>query len=313
MGKAAMCIKMLEILNTGKIYKVSEIADILETNSRNIGEYRKELEECGYYIETIPGRYGGYKLKDNSIIPSLKLTEEEKEAIIDGFNILMSKKDFLKKNLYSKAIGKIASRIELPEDNENLMIVDHYLLSMNEKDINDRFHFIDKAIKEKRVISIDYSSIKNGNKTHILHPYKLFNFNNAWFFLAYSPEVGEVWYFKINRIKNYKMLDETFKVWKNFKAEDYFDANGFKNNGEFIHVKFIAKGIRKQLVKERIYGKNQKVEENDDDTVTVTLDMQNEDQVVYFILGWGEDVTLLEPQSIIDKVKNIASEIAKKY
>ena len=95
MGKAAMCIKMLEILNTGKIYKVSELADILETNSRNIGEYRKELEECGYYIETIPGRYGGYKLKDNSIIPSLKLTEEEKEAIIDGFNILMSKKDFL--------------------------------------------------------------------------------------------------------------------------------------------------------------------------------------------------------------------------
>ena len=184
---------------------------------------------------------------------------------------------------------------------------------MNEKDINDRFHFIDKAIKEKRVISIDYSSIKNGNKTHILHPYKLFNFNNAWFFLAYTPEVGEVWYFKLNRIKNYKMLDETFKAWKNFKAEDYFDANGFKNNGEFIHVKFIAKGIRKQLVKERIYGKNQKVEENDDDTVTVTLDMQNEDQVISFILGWGEDVTLLEPQSIIDKVKNIASEIAKKY
>lgn len=94
MGKAAMCIKMLEVLNTGRIYKVSELADILETNSRNISEYRKELEECGYYIETIPGKYGGYRLESSRIIPSLKLTDEEKESIIDGFNFLMKKRIF---------------------------------------------------------------------------------------------------------------------------------------------------------------------------------------------------------------------------
>lgn len=45
MGKAALCIRMLQILNSGKIYKVSELADLLETNPRNILEYKKELDE----------------------------------------------------------------------------------------------------------------------------------------------------------------------------------------------------------------------------------------------------------------------------
>lgn len=56
MGKAAMCIKMLQMLNSGRIYKVSELADLLETNPRNVIEYKKELEEAGYYIITLLSR-----------------------------------------------------------------------------------------------------------------------------------------------------------------------------------------------------------------------------------------------------------------
>lgn len=41
MGKSALCIRMLQILNSGKIYKVSELADLLETNPRNILENKK--------------------------------------------------------------------------------------------------------------------------------------------------------------------------------------------------------------------------------------------------------------------------------
>ncbi len=68
MGKAAMCIRMLQILNTGRIYKISELADLLDTNPRNILEYKKELEEVAgetnhsFFIETVPGRYGDIDL-----------------------------------------------------------------------------------------------------------------------------------------------------------------------------------------------------------------------------------------------------------
>lgn len=313
MGKAAMCIKMLEILNTGRVYKVSELADFLETNSRNIVEYKKELEECGYYIDSTPGRYGGYKLEKNNIIPVLRLMPEEKNCFIEAYNFLMTKRDFLKKKLYSKTIGKISSSIQLLENSNDLLIVDHYQLTMTESEIKERYDFIEDAIKKKNAVRIEYQSIKNGDKIHILHPYKLFLFNNAWFFLAWNPEIGEIWYFKLNRIKNWKMLNEKFKVISGFKAEDYFDSNGFRNNGQYIHIEFLAKGIRKHLLKERQYGKNQVVTEIDDEQIKVSLDMQNENQIVSFILGCGTDVVLLSPDYLVNKVKNKAIEIKNQY
>ena len=313
MGKAAMCIKMLEMLNTRRTYKISELADMLETNSRNIVEYKKELEECGYYINSIKGRYGGYKLDENYVIPALKLLPDEKDSIIEAFNFSMTKKDFLKKKSFTSAIGKISSSIQLPEIKTNILSIDHYQLTMAEEDIRVRYEFIEKAIKTKHVIEIEYQSIKNGYKTHELHPYKLFIYNNSWFFLAWNPEVGDVWYFKLNRIAKWKMLNKTFEVWKSFKAEDYFDGNGFKNNGEFIHVKLIAKGVRKSLLKERVYGKNQVLTDLEDGTTLVSLDMQNEDQIISFVLGCGVDVKVLEPESIINKLKSIISEMQKIY
>lgn len=313
MGKTAMCIKMLEILNTGRVYKVSELADFLETNPRNIVEYKKELEECGYYIESIPGRYGGYKIEKNNVIPALKLMPEEKDCFLEAYNFLMSKNDFLKKGVYSKTIGKISSTIQLPENTNDLLVVDHYQLTMNESEIKERYDFIETAIKKKLAVEIEYRSIKNGDKVHVLHPYKLFLFNNTWFFLALNPEVGEIWYFKLNRIKKWKTLNEKFRVIRGFKVEDYFDGSGFRNNGQYIHVELLAKGIRKHLLKERQYGKNQVVTEINDDQVKVSLDMQNEDQIVSFILGCGTDVVLLSPEYLVNKVKNKAIEIKNQY
>ena len=184
---------------------------------------------------------------------------------------------------------------------------------MNESEIKERYDFIETAIKKKLPVEIEYQSIKNGDKVHVLHPYKLFLFNNTWFFLALNPEVGEIWYFKLNRIKKWKMLNEKFRVIRDFKAEDYFDGSGFRNNGQYIHVELLAKGIRKHLLKERQYGKNQVVTEINDDQVKVSLDMQNEDQIVSFILGCGTDVVLLSPEYLVNKVKNKAIEIKNQY
>lgn len=313
MGKTLMCIKLLEILNSGRIYKISELADILETNNRNIIEYKEELEKCGYYIKSIRGRYGGYQLDKSYILPTLKLLSNEKEAILESFNYAMSKQDFIKKNDLSRAIGKVVSSFKIEENNKELIVVDNYKLNMSQELINERYQFIENAIKLQRVIEIEYASLKNGTRTHVLHPYKLFIYNNSWFFLAWNPEVGDVWKFKINRIINFKMLKDKFNVLKTFKAENYFDNNGFASDAKYIHVELIAKGVRKHLLKERIYGKNQSVIDIDAENAKVTLDMQDEEQIISFVLNCGTDVVLLEPKYMVEKVKAKAQEIYKLY
>ena len=88
MGKTSNCLKMLQILSSGRVYKGQELADILETNVRNIAEYRTELEMAGYYIEGIPGKYGGYRLIMQSVIPTVRLNEAEQRRYPPERNIL---------------------------------------------------------------------------------------------------------------------------------------------------------------------------------------------------------------------------------
>lgn len=44
MGKTSNCLKMLQILSSGRVYKGQELADILETNVRNIAETAQNLK-----------------------------------------------------------------------------------------------------------------------------------------------------------------------------------------------------------------------------------------------------------------------------
>ena len=62
MNRTALCIRMLALLKVRGRMRIDEIAEALETNPRNVREFRKELEIAGYPIIQTTGRYGGYQL-----------------------------------------------------------------------------------------------------------------------------------------------------------------------------------------------------------------------------------------------------------
>ena len=118
MGKTSNCLKMLQILSSGRVYKGQELADILETNVRNIAEYRTELEMAGYYIEGIPGKYGGYRLITQSVIPTVRLNEAEQRALSSGAEYLKSRNDFPYSSDYEKAMGKVFAAVKHEQPQE---------------------------------------------------------------------------------------------------------------------------------------------------------------------------------------------------
>ena len=67
------------------------------------------------------------------------------------------------------------------------------------------------------------------------------------------------------------------------------------------------------FVKERIYGKDQKVEVVDDRTIILSCRMQNKDNILKFVLGYGVDCEVLEPEWLKEKVASAIELIAKKY
>lgn len=323
MGKAEMCIKMLMILNSGRTYKKDELAYMLNTNVRNINEYRKEINEAyskdvtaGYYIEKSSGPNGGYRISGKALLPSVALTTPEKESLFEALNYLMSRNDFLGKREYVMASAKIISSIVLDDikNDKDLLVVNRYPLSVSYEEIEQRFKTIKQAIKEKKTITFLYLSQKNVEKERSFDPYEMFMYNNAWFVIGFLHSSNpDVVYFKLNRMSDIRITDRKFTILSIYKRSEYVDEYGFKANGDWYHVVFVAHGVYASLCKERIYGKNQLVEALNNDATKVSVDMQNKENIKVFALGFGEKIDIIEPEWLKEELKETALLIAKKY
>ena len=307
MGKASMCIQMLEFLNTGRVYKVSELASLLGTKSRNVIEYKRELEEAGYGIKSIAGRHGGYQLDKTYVFPSLKFTAEEKDAFSEGVGYISSRNDFMYQKPFLSAVSKVYSSLQRPSPEEEITVVNRFPLVMPVEELSKRYEALKSCLppsrKERgRVVEITYLSSHNELSTRKIHPYKLFMFNNSWFVLAYDERREEVRYFKINRIEQYNVTNETFRVKLAYNESDFLDNFSMRQNGEFYTIKLKVTGNYAMLVQERVYGKNQSVECVDSDTTILTCDMQNKDNIVSFVLGFGSYCQVLEPTWLKEEV-----------
>ena len=66
------------------------------------------------------------------------------------------------------------------------------------------------------------------------------------------------------------------------------------------------------LVKERIYGKNQTVEAVDANTTILSVEMQNKDDIVSFVLGFRDQCEVLEPEWLRESIHAICEKIISK-
>ncbi len=302
--KVAQAIKMINYLASVKKATREELANVLETNVRNITEYRKELINAGYDIGYQNGVGGGYYLDGDNILPNPRLKESEKKALLEASSYLNARYDFLNKEEFNLALGKVLNSCYVNKDIDSPMIIDRFPLVMKEDEIKYRYNIISDALASKRKIKISYMSSKNRVSEHILHPYKIYMYNLAWFVLAFNETIHDVGYFKLNRIEKIELLNDKYTISKTFNESNYLDQYGMKNNGEYISVSIKLKAPYAALVKERIYGKNQQIISVDDNTTILKCDMQNLASIVSFVLGFGSKAEVLEPLELKEALRN---------
>ena len=302
--KAAQAIKMINYLASVKKATREELANVLETNVRNITEYRKELINAGYDIGYQNGVGGGYYLDGDNILPNPRLKESEKKALLEASSYLNARYDFLNKEEFNLALGKVLNSCYVNKDIDSPMIIDRFPLVMKEDEIKYRYNIISEGLASKRKIKISYMSSKNRVSEHILHPYKIYMYNLAWFVLAFNETIHDVGYFKLNRIEKIELLNDKYTISKTFNESNYLDQYGMKNNGEYISVSIKLKAPYAALVKERIYGKNQQIISVDDNTTILKCDMQNLASIVSFVLGFGSKAEVLEPLELKEALRN---------
>lgn len=313
MNKTSACIKILQLLNCKEVMNRNELADILEINPRNIGEYVKELIIAGYDIMTVPGRAGGYHLNKNNLFPSVKLSNEESKFLKETCNFLELQQDFLDYKKYASIMGRVLSSSTFPNESASILtVIERYPLAMPKEELLERHNVFSKAMEELKKCRISYLSSHNQIREHILHPYKVFVYNGSWFVLAWNETVHDFGYFKLNRIQKIEITNEKFIRSRTYNESMYLDEFGMKQNGKYYRIKLELKNLY-TVVCERIYGKNQEITKIDDHTTILECDMQNKRMILTFVLSFGSKARVIEPEWLKEDVEKEISAMMNIY
>ena len=83
MSKISNMLNMLQILKDGKVHSIQSLSEKLEVSERMIRQYKVELEQAGIYLDSITGKYGGYRIeKENAFLKLDDIVKEEMYIIM---------------------------------------------------------------------------------------------------------------------------------------------------------------------------------------------------------------------------------------
>ncbi len=198
MSKISNILIMLKMLQSGKIYKIKELADILEVSPRQIRTYKNELEKAGVYIDSISGPYGGYSYTATNEISELSFDISELNGL-EQLLMYLYEQENVDEYIYNLNIVVEKLRYLL-------------LYSKNEKseisnEVKNHFYnIISKAIINNSMLQIEYLKSKNSIHFRKIIPQNIYKNDGDFYVTGYCPEIEDIRTFSFSHIKNIKNI-----------------------------------------------------------------------------------------------------------
>jgi len=158
-----------------------------------------------------------------------------------------------------------------------------------------------------------YHSVSSGrDKDYLIHPYRLLFAQGGMYLLAYVPEYGNVRTFAIDRIASVSLEKETFTP-KQHVAEDVFANSLGVNTGPAAPVEIAFDGRIAPYVRARVWHASQRVRDEPDGGVTLSMDVCHDWALRSWILSWGPFARVVTPPRLAADVRADLESAAARY
>ncbi len=169
----------------------------------------------------------------------------------------------------------------------------------------DIFNIIKEAIFQKRVISFCYFSGKGNKEKRNVKPIQLVFKSKSWYLYSFCLLRNDYRFFKLTRIKELKMLSETFtqdfistKIEKQIQVE----------NTVAVKLKFDKQATF------RVYDEfADKITEDSQGNLYVQVDLPDNEILYSYVMSFFDSVEIIEPQSIREQMKKRLQKMQEKY
>ena len=212
----ARVLTLLDLLQSGGIRTVAELADRLKVNERTVRRYADHLIDLDVPVESVRGRYGGYRLAPGYRMPPLMLSDDEALAVLLGL-IAGRRAGLLTITGTASETASAKIRRVLPE--RLIRRLDAVLDSLaftappGETAAPDSTVLLSiaDAIRYRRPVSMRYTAGDGRHSTRALHPYGLVVHSGRWYLMGADPEIGEDRTFRLDRIADARTLPGSFE------------------------------------------------------------------------------------------------------
>ena len=208
----ARALQLLELLQSAQLRTVAELAERLGVDERTIRRDVTRLQDLDVPVETLRGRYGGYRLASGQRVLPLMFSTEEVVAVFLG----------LARAQADSGVPEIAAQTALAKVRRALPAADAGRIDVLLGVISRTSQHgtvppdpgvmltLAEAVDLRRVLDLRYLSGRGTPSRRTIHPYALVAHADRWYLVAYDTEKQEERTFRVDRIRTARVVPGEF-------------------------------------------------------------------------------------------------------
>jgi predicted DNA-binding transcriptional regulator YafY len=208
----ARALQLLELLQSAQLRTVAELAERLGVDERTVRRDVARLFDLGVPVETLRGRYGGYRLAPGQRVLPLMFSNEEVVAVFLG--LARAQAASCEPEVVAQtALSKIKRALPIADAKR----IDTLLEVMRRTSQHGGVApdpavmlTLAEAVNLRHVLDLRYLSGEGVPSRRTIHPYGLVAHSDRWYLVAFDPDKQEERTFRVDRIRTVRSIRETF-------------------------------------------------------------------------------------------------------
>lgn len=302
----------------GSYPSVTDLCDRFEVSERTLHDDIRFLREnLAREIDFDHLKNGYFNSNPEKRLPSFELSSGEIFALTLGKELLSQYIGTSFEPTLRSALDKISERLpdKVQVDPADMRAIIRFRGSSIIPISGKLFTDINRACDAHKQIEFTYFAASKGEtSTRLVDPQILLHDRGAWYLVAYCHSRNALRMFALHRIRDYKILETTFKPMSREEITKWMDAAFQLEHGEReynVKVEFAAHAAR--YIRERVWHPQQVLVDQTDGSCTLSFPASSLDEVVRWVGQYGADAFVVEPAELRAMVKDSLNATLAKY
>ncbi len=279
--------EIVYILLEKKVVTAKELAERFEVSMRTIYRDIDVLSSAKIPVYTNKGKGGGICLLEEFVLDKSILSEEEQSQILFALQGM----EKMGNQNGQEILDKMSTLFHKSKTNW----IDIDLSSWGNVSGHDcNFERIKEAVLARKVLQFVYYNSAGEEKMRQAEPLQIYFKDKAWYLKAYARDRQDYRFFKMARMKEVQILEETFER----ELPELIEREP-----HFRNVKMVLEISKKQAY--RVYDEFEKenITQMKNGDFLVEVEFPETDWIYGYILSFGEFAKVISPEYVKNEIK----------